>query len=667
MPVMSVEEFGKWLGKETGELAIVSPEVAERDIYVNVRQRTLAEVEVYVARAADLVYLRKNGSITILPAAVGADDRKFEWFDGEVAKISSNKIDEDSIKYALSRIKENALEIQSFVNSAGGKAKQDLLHLSNLVDEQKHLFSFDPAKRLISEAVHGIGIDGLKALPLYERTVYSTSPSRLQLAWPVPIKGTLSWINELCDFKNSLVESDHYFDQVRGSSEMRWTDLLSTYGGKEKPITNMQMSISPELDRINIEIRLFDESGSLAKSSSHTIYFTESKNDLKALPIITPELAKPWDDEIEVQWMDTLYGYPPVLNLSGKNLYRLSQLGLGNPFDEKVSDLYDFVTNYCGGELVTEVQWIREDFTKKEFAERIARRYFGDVKRYQGVVVDPTFESRRMRESCVPLGAVSRLAKRSIGQSGVSLDNLADEVSKLQFHGQVEQLINVYLPLGGQGDYSSYVERTGFDQLAVELYARLNRAQRMAVFSENGFTLPLANQSQAVQSLLFDFFRSSNFDLNPMPACYSDEKIGLFEGELSDWETEQTVFLADPRFQQISLTLKGITRIGYIEKEVGSDDDEFQFRTVLGLADKRYFIERGRLDGETDLSAYLYGQSSMQVLECRLNIGPLKIGGGGFAMLGRRTGELVSFERLPQAVRKTVLEEVRQLLERDGL
>jgi hypothetical protein len=101
LPVMSVEEFGKWLGNETGELAIISPEVAERDIYVNVRQRTLAEVEEYVARAADLVYLRKNGSITILPAADKGDDRSFADFEKRVAELGRNELTDSQLRERL--------------------------------------------------------------------------------------------------------------------------------------------------------------------------------------------------------------------------------------------------------------------------------------------------------------------------------------------------------------------------------------------------------------------------------------------------------------------------------------------------------------------------------------------------------------------------------------
>jgi hypothetical protein len=101
LPVMSVEEFGKWSGNETGELAIISPEVAERDIYVNVRQRTLAEVEEYVARAADLVYLRKNGSITILPAADKGDDRSFADFEKRVAELGRNELTDSQLRERL--------------------------------------------------------------------------------------------------------------------------------------------------------------------------------------------------------------------------------------------------------------------------------------------------------------------------------------------------------------------------------------------------------------------------------------------------------------------------------------------------------------------------------------------------------------------------------------
>jgi|GEM_PF-6592956 len=372
--VLSVEEFGKWVNSQTGELIIVSPEVAERDIYVNVRQRTLAELEEYVARAADLIFLRKNGSITILPASEKGDDRSLVDFEKKVAELGKNELTESQLRERLIEAvplhnqinaQLSALEKYGFPNKPEELSEeQKRLILSSLaadIERFRTISSEVPKKIGLYDVLVGLGSDGLKQIKNGERVVFSTHPTSLQRPWPGDGEKQIEQINLEFEKRNQLVRG--IAPKFLSNSGSEIGRIFSTFGGDENPAAAMHLVVQENDKGYFFELLLFDERGFniTSMTSQLNIDGTETSDrdkytDLKGI------LNLGESDCAQLELVEELYCHPnnyfkeyQVSVSSDITQAYLAQIDQIHPLSGAVSTIFDFACESTGNELVTEV------------------------------------------------------------------------------------------------------------------------------------------------------------------------------------------------------------------------------------------------------------------------------------------------------------------------
>ena len=664
LPIMSVQEFGDWLGAQGGDTVIVSPEVADRNLYVNVKQRTLTEVVGMVEKAIGLRVLRENGAVTLLPGASISEDANFQFFDHNVQEMAELNLTEAQIDSAIKKVSEL---YQGFRNR---QAPFDSWR------EIGKLERFNPSRSLMAQLIRAIGVQSLRAIPDGDRIVYSTMPTRLQRAWPLQAQSSLDWFNRMCDAKNAALLS-YVPPPVSDDGDEEWSEeqtlgSFSQYGGRAEPIKAMLLIVTPDFPYFTLELRYFDEDGSSVAMDFE--YFQaaieESLDDvynpegLELYGKLDGELKLTQDEQVDLQLVSKLYDNSEgeeIVGSAGKTEVRdleyMSTIDTRNPLSGAVSRIYDYACEVTGNELVREVfdsgYW---DSYEVITAQEAAGHCFGYEKEFlnQLVVAEPDIYTLAFREYAVPRKPLAQLARVILRTGSLDIDTLANAVDQLGDRKKVGRFVTTAISMSSPDDVDMSMGGDG-GYFGLELYSKLSPSDRQLVKSANGLVLDYSRMNAGVRWLFDDEVRRSElmvgYNYEQFPDDANDEYY-----EMSDtWRGEQTVFLADPKNYPPKVRLR-FTQDVVVSMRVQSKKSSYSYTVDADeVGYYLYYLEKAKKEGKAEVDLVTFAPTEKMVLATDLLFGALPVMGDSFVMMGHRLSDFGSIEKLPESIRIKVL------------
>ena len=671
LPIMSMAEFGAWYGRESGEVVIVRLEVADRDIYVNVKGRTLRELEGFVEQAVEVEFVRKNGAVTIFAAADKGDDRDFSDYYAEIAKLSQGVLDEsdleDRIKTIwplISSINDKLSALEKLISANSDEiVSQMVTDLRADMDQVKRTTRAGTGEGWLYETLAGLGPEQLKSLGRRERVVYSTHPTKLQRSWPMDQEAQLDRVNQFCIKRNGWVGKylPEGFDDRYGA-EMR--ALTTRYGGDEDPVTELRLVVQEVEGEYEVEFYGFNLAGEELFQCSDTIDIGVT-NDQEKFPVgLSLDLSP--DDMYELQLLRIIFrdGYTSYVGNPG--LGALVNLDQKNPLGGVLSRVYDFACEVTGNELVTGVYGLRNDLGEEsvEARDAVAEAFQGQLagRRNTLVVVEPRYEDRLARTYAAPKRALAEFARATLRKGFYTIDDMAGALSRIPDDCVGQQFFRVVTELDNQS-LSSYPY---MDILGLRLYSALSQQERALVKLERGLTLEFPNRNPALQRIFESYLISTDLNLGYTARAMDEDGNLTWLFDLTDREIEQTNLLADDRFWPAKIWLKIDSEEVFIQREANGGyiyNDEMNINR-MAVEIKEMLEEKAA--GNFERSQYTYSTNRKVRLVTKCNFGSLDGFESEVSMLERAPLALVTFERLPKDIQKRVMDIVERLRGDDG-
>jgi hypothetical protein len=552
LPVMPMWQFGEWLGKESGRDVVVLPEVQDRLVYVNVKQRTLKEVLGFVKEAVGVETLDRNDVLTLRPATdLGGGNRITEV--GAQKTLNSFRMtygSEEELRQAIvegSSIRKR-IEAGDFGDYAGD------------MESQKRIEDFNPTHVALNQLARAIGAGKIAQMKRGERIVFSTHPTALQSPWPTLTSRFIGDLNTAMILRNRLVLE---IDQKPVSG----FDLLnSVVGDSAHPVARALGDIWKAEFGIEINLRLFDAAGTRISNISRVIPFDDLAVDIGSESVfdgLTKNYRLTEQDQIE--WRRLRLMERPVSGISEyqrEDVEWLAQFDSVEPLSGFVSRLFDFAAQESGDEIVTEVcgPKIYEDTLTELSARDALRAVFhqsisSPAKRVRNGLYLGSPLDKWARAEIVPRRALAFVAKRSLTNSDFTLNDLADGALLVPDRRQISLYVGSALRLLGLSD--GHVDATGSDlrDLMLMVYARLSERGRAEVFRSEGVLLNVDGENADIRKAFWETL--IGFATLGDPSLL-DETLGTVLGRpVTDWDREPTVLLAMSATRPVRIWLSG--------------------------------------------------------------------------------------------------------------
>lgn len=659
LPVMSVGEFGKWFGEQSGELVIVSPEVEDRDIYINVKQRRLDELVRFVETAAGLKILHENGAITFLPGRSDSEEIGFQFWEKNVSRLAEENIDTEKLTNGLKELKET-LRLASQPNPP-----------SDVYRKLQDGKGIDPAMAVLEETVRALGQEGFRSIPDNYRVVFSTKPTRLQRAWPSRADQQMRWLNDIADTKNRLVR-----EIIPKSDEMMemWSaPMIQEYGGVKNPIKDMMLVVRRTSIYYSVQLRLFDGKG-VATYSIETFIGGMSDPDARGINYnelfadLEGEYRYSDEEKEEARRVRLLSNSDDNSQLFTKSdLEFLANLDQAHPFAGLISRILDYGCEVTGNEVVKEVTglnlWFGEaDKISASGAARLLWLGNQDKEVRNSLVVnEPDPMNIFARTRALPRRVLAPLARKILSKGTLDIDTLADSILQLNDRKRVARLVQVALALSGQDASDGYYSQEQWDMFALEIYARLNRMQRQETRSERGLTLVLGQVSTPIQALFNDQLLKAEIETSSMAEEYEFDESEMQDQSIiyGSWKREQTVFLTEQSSWPARMTLKLDSLDGILSNYQYDGFSRREMADISGIGAALFWEDWNKQNGEGSGSSYTvsYSESSVTNLNLQLDFGEISGGMHVFSLLNSPVTSFVSFDKLPKELREKILAE----------
>ncbi len=685
-PVMSVREFGDWLGKETGRLVIVGPEVGDRNVYINIKKRSLPELVKLVEQGVNFQVLDRNGALTFLPGKEVPAEQDFDHFEKNLERIVASSYSDEAMKKAMADLKELSKQI-----------KPDGDYDPKLYQQLNKLGKFDPAFAVLHECLKTLGVRGITSLPMDDRVVFSTKTTRLQRAWPTDANRQKRWLNEAAIRKNQILGAGGGFSDEELTKLYFYSELMEEWGGVENPVSDFHLVVTRGMGSVSAELRCFNAEGRMVRTVSEYISTGEDDSRFEEVDYrdfenlyadMKGEFVLSESDSLELERMQKLYTFwGDAGDVSRADLEYFATLDQVNPMKGVYSRILDYGCEVTGNEAVMEVAapilWYGGADTKKLKANEIARIFVSDELKEQRntLIIKPERNRSVYGDYYVPTRSLAMVARTVLRDGVLTLDGLADAVKVLPNRKQVNQLVQSAVAISGQS--SDMGTGDGLGTAGLEIYAMLSSAQRRLVTSETGFVMRWGQMPAGVQALLELLIRQNELEVtigrNDVNSTAGAQPVEEMDEEMDEhWEghpqmgLEQTVFLAGQEGFPGEIRLKMDRQSGVVVKQSTSEYSYRQFMSPEALAYQEYYLEeakrRGEMVGGRDEWTYEYAAGNQQSLGLNLQFGKFWCGEYRFSFLDRSV-KFSGLEGLPQSVRDDIAKrkaEIRKMMEEGG-
>jgi hypothetical protein len=677
LPVMPIRQFGEWLGKETGREVIVLPQVQDRLVYINVKNRTLPEVLGFVKEAIGVGVIDKNGVITLADTRVdsGGGRVKRENIEKQMSSWELGDVSSADLEAGMKR----SLQLQQLQRKPGYNFS------TKDYQESRTLESLEPTNRALRRIVVKMGIDALLKLPEKERVVFSTQPTRLQRAWIGDAAGEMKRITQGMQVRNDVLDQLPKNGDSGTSYFYSYSRLAEKKGGMDRPIVGMLLVVMRESYGFSVSLRAFDGKGTQIGRADDQITgidqtVTMGFNDEfeKYFENDTREMVLSEADLVEAKRINLLMGYGQLQSeISRDDLEWLSNVDVVEPYGGLVSRIFDFGSEIMNNEVVTEVT-VAPSFSK---SKRVISAKDAVMPAIAYDLLGGTLEIRKdsliigkgvpewYYETMIPRRSLAMIARHIRDKGVFTFDELADSVAELPQRNQMSQFIRQALTLSKQGGNNAYVEPLGWSEFMLLAYASFTPAQRKAVFSEKGLRIGLNQLSKKSQDYFWETARHAEFNIGD--GYFSDggaladlTQMNLFPKDFvaNAWTLEQTHYMSLPSAQPIILEFSSNSQTGLLVRNIykQSDGEDFnydQFQDIEQYVRNLVVSEMAQQQGITG-----FGQSN-GATRVTQNQMKLQVYFGGFkpreeqlAMFKDPTQDMVDDSKLPEDVRKQIEE-----------
>lgn len=241
-----------------------------------------------------------------------------------------------------------------------------------------------------------------------------------------------------------------------------------------------------------------------------------------------------------------------------------------------------------------------------------------------------------------------------------TLDALASSAALIQSDTSAQRFMNLVENCSEQ-----WLGSHRGDLFTLRVYGLLNSAQRRQVSSQYGLSLELNQSSSALQELILDHIRSEKIEIRwSSELTDSDGEIQV-PFEMSEYDWEQTIALADRRFWPTRVRLKLFTSDIVVQEHSSDSGVEYSWEKFEDVAYtiKDQLDEFANGNRKSDPNRYSVNTQLTLIFKCQF--GPADGLLGNFVMLNRAHGSFLPFEKMPLAFRKRIMEGVEILRRRE--
>lgn len=671
LPVMPISQFGTWLSKETGRNVTVLPEVADRLVYVNLKKRTLSELLQYLDNAVGVGTLDRNGVITLTNSRQKvSEDRAYKFLNENLGKLSQSEYNEAKLEDAIKKVLEISKKLGENGGDDTGKSWQ----------EMEKLGRYDPGQQVLGEFAKALGSQAIRQLPLNERVVWSTSPTRLQRPWPGRAVTQIQQLNERLIAKNKLLEKLMPNDDENGYAF--YNQISYAYGGVENPVAAMQGIIQRSEDAVVIHVYFYDAEGNhvnLVQQHVSGFYSEQRMEDYekfsKAYDSVKGEFALTEKDHYELERISKLsFGYGRSMKFDKSDLEWAATVDQVEPMSGVCSRIFDFACEMTGNETVREIIYpIYTDSKQKSIeASQAAMMLFlsfdvlPDEAPINKLIVDPLEGMGSMMRYLPPRRATATAARKVLADGRLTLDAVADGVKFLSSSEQLPAFVTGIVKLSGQSAGEFYIEPHGWEAFILQAYAQLNAQQRRAVWTEQGFSFDANRAPQGIKRLFDETIVKTEVQLGSMGERFygggyymstaQDEEEEWPESVAnSSWNREQTVFMALQQAQPINIKLSAGNAKTFL---VETSYDEWSQVSTMGLEQVASMIVFSEAAAKQGAPGY---QKMGGIAPCEessitltLQFGQFPAHRSIFKFLADRPGAMGDISKLPEEDQKKV-------------
>ncbi len=684
MPVMPMWQFGEWLGKETDRSVTVLPQVQDRLVYINVKNRTLPELLGFVKQAIGVEVLDKNGVLTLRDATDVARTGSMS-----LADIQSG-IDRWVVADAGEAELRTAIPTLSRINEkrmTRGLSSEDpdwktMIELSRL----------EPLSPACGRFVHSLGASGIEKLPDFERVVFSTSPTRLQRAWPGSAGPEMSQITKSMELRNRLV-TELIPKRAENEEQLMFGDgyssLLSAGGGAGDPVSALMATVQKLPYQISFEFKAFNSEGAIIGRFSHQIQGLVGETSAevqKELEAIKEKYSSAYElteeEKKEGKRILSLFGgIQGATDFSREDLEWMAQIDENEPFGGLVSRLYDFGLAEFGGEAVMEVLIPLQELgtaTKVTAGESLVGLmshsiFTGGSPNAEKLMIGKPLPSW-INQFLMSRRSMAVVASSVLEKQKLSLDDLCLGVSGLSNREQMGVYVPFALTLAAQQAGSSYIEPRGWEEFSLLAYSNLTPQQRKAVFAEGGLELDISQVTPAIRDAFWSTVRTSNkqlqvgYELDPVTNEFKEVPFpeGIPE---NDWNKELSVFLTYPSALPVKIKLVARSAEGLMVSysHPMSDGQTFEskgFQSVSQFAQTQTYQEMFPQPNYQPPTLMGVAAANQLSLDLSVKFGAFSLQTTTFTMLNSPMGKIGQEGGLPDSVKKE-LEEARKKARQD--
>ncbi len=594
-PVMPIWQFGQWLEKETGRQVTILPQVQDRLVYINVKNRTLPELLGFLKQAVGVGVLDKNGTLTLTDERTLGNEGRYQKEDLDF-QMSKWKLDEVSAAQYEEGINKT-LEFQNRQQRPGYRFDM------KDYEENRQFQGFEPTARALRRIVLAMGSNAFMQLPEKQRIVFSTRPTSLQKQWIGNSAAEMTRMTKAMQLRNEVLER---VKKPEEDSDMRYffdsAQLAQKQGGNERPVAAMLLVATRDYYGIMVSLRTFDARGKLISKASdqlsgydQSMYSEIETKITKFFENDKQEITFDDSDKIEMRRLMGMRGYSGDReSMTPEDLEWISQIDVNEPFAGLVTRVFDFAATSLNIEVVREIVTepsfysIPKSMSVKDAATGLISSdiYAEGLQLQRDTLMIGKPAPTWYYENMVPRRAIASIAQHIRSKGRYTFDELADSVASLPHRNQIQQFFSTAMSLSTQGGDYAYLEQLDWSEFMLLAYASLTPQQRKQVFTEAGLKIGLNQLTKRSQDYFWETVRHAEFNIGQGYDFGNDEyvpdyaEMGMVPKgyEATDWNLEQTYFMSLPASQPIMLEFKSSARDGLYAQQTFKSDDGEEFR-----------------------------------------------------------------------------------------
>lgn len=588
IPTARLETLVGHLSNKFGERVQVTADVKDQMVFVSVKNRSLGEVLNAVCYATDTEWKRENGVVAILrgpqlKARLAAERRTYRIknIQKQLDRAKAVKYDQESLTEALKKV-------DALVKKGGENV--------DWLEYQKYE-RFDPCSRACDQLLASLGPEDILTLADRRRTVFSLSPTNLQLPMPRGLTNVLADVNK---WRQWLSEAMQKAGIAQQEDMEIYSNLVNPYRKLDTPLASCRLVVTGQDSALSVAFTGYDAEGDPVESGSSYLgldYDQEEwqgrKDPPKSLfPDARGKILPSAEDE-------PLLGIPMQF-MQGKTFEDKAKRGIVIDYLAKAMNQDPLIPSartvlppaIGDKELVTAVT----DYTfagwsptpEKELKSQLVMFNVTYMKEANnGGIRTFRFDSDLNATMYdVPRQSIAAVATAIKSANKVSLDDLANSVSWATEEQVAQLVLRMALSLANQPDSGSFYG-SGQGILPLRVYGTLNAAQRRDAAKPGGIVFNVRNTQPALRQLIEKYVREN--ELNTMygeaimigeqelmaevgdgqvftPVPDGPQRNGQRNNdiELNGFQSEQTFFLAQPYSQPWSIKVEVLRGDAYL-------------------------------------------------------------------------------------------------------